>query len=74
MSECLSFNSLIVRNCRWSLGAKEILHRNALQAWFFSLGQAMPIVRGDGVYQTSMNYALDELKNGGWVHIFPEGM
>ncbi len=49
------FNS---EKMRWALGAAEITHRNALYRWFFSAGQVLPIRRGEGVLQPSMNDAL----------------
>lgn len=58
---------------RWSLGAQEICHSSPLHSMFFQLGKVMPIVRGNGIYQPIMNEMIDELNNGHWVHIFPEG-
>lgn len=58
---------------RWILGADEILFKNKLYSWFFTHGQTISIVRGNGIYQHGMNKALFKLNAGSWINIFPEG-
>ena len=58
---------------RWTPGAKEICFSNPLFSVFFALGQTIPIVRGDGVFQPGLTYSIDKMNTGKWVQIFPEG-
>lgn len=62
------------KRLRWVLVADEICFTSKVMALFFSLGKAIPVIRGEGIYQTPMDFALDKIDQGGWVHIFPEGI
>lgn len=39
---------------------------------FFALGQAIPTIRGSGIYQPAVDFAIRKANQGGWIHIFPE--
>jgi monolysocardiolipin acyltransferase len=58
---------------RWTLGAQDICFTNRIYSRFFSSGQIIPIVRGYGVHQFGVDYAIKKLNENGWVHLFPEG-
>lgn len=58
---------------RWLLGAKDVCFTNYRNSLFFQLGRVLPVVRGEGVYQKSMDFCTDRLNRGEWVSIYPEG-
>ncbi|CAO3646827.1 unnamed protein product [Cunninghamella echinulata] len=58
---------------RWVLGAADICYTTLFKSIFFSLGQAIPTIRGAGIYQPALDFAIYKLNHKGWIHIFPEG-
>ncbi|XP_022965331.1 N-acylphosphatidylethanolamine synthase isoform X2 [Cucurbita maxima] len=58
---------------RWVLAAEDICFKNAVLSYFFRLGKCIPITRGAGIHQKYMDEALEHLRNGEWLHTFPEG-
>ena len=61
------------RQMRTVLCAAEICFGNFLTSAYFALGKALPVVRGGGTRQASLQTCADVLASGSWVHVFPEG-
>uniref|UniRef100_A0A6G1SB87 Tafazzin family protein n=1 Tax=Aceria tosichella TaxID=561515 RepID=A0A6G1SB87_9ACAR len=58
---------------RWSAAAVDICFSKPWHSAFFSLGKTFPIIRGVGLNQPAMEFALALLRHHQWLHLFPEG-
>ncbi|KAJ7499244.1 acyltransferase-domain-containing protein [Mycena latifolia] len=61
------------RTIRWTLGASDVMFTNPVFSAFFRRGQVLETFRGNGIYQASVDAAIDKLNRGNWVHFFSEG-
>ncbi|ORY99443.1 acyltransferase-domain-containing protein [Syncephalastrum racemosum] len=61
-----------IHKMRWVLGAADICFTSLPRSVFFALGQAIPTIRGSGIYQPAVDFAIRKANQGGWIHIFPE--
>ncbi|KAF9452156.1 acyltransferase-domain-containing protein [Macrolepiota fuliginosa MF-IS2] len=61
------------RTTRWALGASDIMFTNPLFSTFFRLGQTLETFRGKGIHQHAVDFAIEQLNGGGWVHLYGEG-
>ncbi|KAJ7755613.1 acyltransferase-domain-containing protein [Mycena maculata] len=61
------------RTTRWTLGASDIMFTNPVFSAFFRSGQVLETFRGNGIYQPSVDAAIDKLNRGNWIHLFGEG-
>ncbi len=58
---------------RWSLAAHDVCFTQPWHGWLFARGKIVPVVRGWGVHQPGVDFCMDKINRGQWVHVFPEG-
>lgn len=68
-----SYGEVLRGRMRWVLGAEEVMFWSKAIARLSALVRIIPVRRGHGVYQRCMNECIRLLKEGEWVHIYPEG-
>ncbi|HCP45301.1 MAG TPA: hypothetical protein DIU15_04635 [Deltaproteobacteria bacterium] len=61
------------RDVRWIPADHQNFFGSWLKGAFFSCGKCVPIIRGGGLAQPGFEFLLSRLRDGDWVHIFPEG-
>ncbi|CAO0792581.1 unnamed protein product [Mucor circinelloides] len=61
-----------IHKMRWVLGAADICYTSIFKSYFFVFGQTIPTIRGAGIYQPGVDFAIDKVNKGGWIHIYPE--
>ena len=59
---------------RFSTAAEDVCFNSWFSALSMAMGKVLPLHRGAGVYQKTMDFCVNELQAGKWVHIFPEGL
>ena len=74
---------LLISNCgldelpydrmRWVSADALTLFGTRTSAFIFSAGKCVPTVRGGGLEQPALIFLRDRLRDGAWIHIFPEG-
>ncbi|KAI9478384.1 MAG: acyltransferase-domain-containing protein [Benjaminiella poitrasii] len=68
----LPLRTLFSQKMRWTLAAADICYTSIFKSYFFTLGKTIPTIRGAGIYQPGVDFAIEKLKRGSWIHIFPE--
>ncbi|KAI8090265.1 acyltransferase-domain-containing protein [Gilbertella persicaria] len=61
-----------IHQMRWVLGAADICYTSIFRSYFFACGQTIPTIRGAGIYQPGVDFAIDKINHKGWIHIYPE--
>ncbi|RWS11128.1 Tafazzin-like Acyltransferase [Dinothrombium tinctorium] len=65
--------NLIGSRHRWSTAAEDICFTRSLHVYFFTLGKTFPVIRGEGIYQSAMDFAIELLNDKQFLHVFPQG-
>jgi len=61
------------RRLRWVASDALNFFGSPWKSFIFNAGKCVPVVRGRGFDQPGFAYLLARLREGAWVHIFPEG-
>jgi len=48
-------------------------YKKPIVSWFMKQTKSIPLVRGKGIHQEGMNRLISAVRNGGTLHIYPEG-
>ncbi|XP_071960461.1 tafazzin-like [Antedon mediterranea] len=71
---CMDYKDLRNRKkTRWGLPANELCFETTRHTYFFHMGKGLPTIRGDGVYQKALDFGIERLNCGEWLHFFAEG-
>ena len=62
-----------IDDVRWIAADHKNFFGSNLKGIVYSGGRCVPIIRGGGLDQPGFDFLIERLKNGEWVHIFPEG-
>ena len=61
------------KDIRWIAADHKNFFGNNLKGLIYSAGKCVPIIRGGGLDQPGFDFLIERLRQGDWVHIFPEG-
>ena len=71
LTACISETDWL--RARWIAADALNFFGTPFRAAVFNAGRCVPVVRGAGIDQPGMNFLIERLNEGDWVHIFPEG-
>ena len=61
------------KQVRWMPADHKNFFGSRLKGFIYGGGKCVPIIRGGGLEQPGFAFLLERLRDGDWVHIFPEG-